>query len=75
MPWAFPVHSMSLVQIWSLSFASVVIWYPLWEKLPFRGLLQGQLIERGWKTIVGMRLKWRQHFRLSTRYGLSPLEP
>jgi membrane protease YdiL (CAAX protease family) len=48
MAWAVPVHSMSLVQIWSLSFASVVIWYPFWEELLFRGLLQGELIERGW---------------------------
>ena len=48
MAWAIPVHSMSFVQIWSLGFASVVIWYPLWEELLFRGLLQGQLIERGW---------------------------
>ena len=43
-----PIHSMSLVQIWSFGFASVVIWYPLWEELLFRGLLQGELIERGW---------------------------
>lgn len=48
MAWAVPVHSMSLVQLWSLGFASVVIWYPLWEELLFRGLLQGELIERGW---------------------------
>ena len=48
MAWAIPVHSMSLVQIWSLGFASVVIWYPFWEELLFRGLLQGELIERGW---------------------------
>jgi membrane protease YdiL (CAAX protease family) len=43
-----PVHSMSLAPIWSWGFASVVIWYPLWEELLFRGLLQGELIERGW---------------------------
>lgn len=43
-----PVRSMSLVQVWSLGFASVVMWYPLWEELLFRGLLQGELIERGW---------------------------
>jgi len=48
MAWAFPVHSMSLVQIWSLGFVSVVIWYPFWEELLFRGLLQGELIKRGW---------------------------
>lgn len=46
--WALPVHSMSLVQIWSWGFVSVVIWYPFWEELLFRGLLQGELIERGW---------------------------
>lgn len=45
---AVPVHSMSLVQIWSLGFASVVIWYPSLEELLFRGLLQSELIERGW---------------------------
>lgn len=39
---------MSLVQISSLGFVSVVIWYPFWEELLFRGLLQGELIERGW---------------------------
>ncbi|HMS84410.1 MAG TPA: JDVT-CTERM system glutamic-type intramembrane protease [Nitrospira sp.] len=43
-----PVHSMSLVHVWSLGFASAVLWYPLWEELLFRGLLQGELIERGW---------------------------
>ena len=48
MAWAVPVYSMSLVQLWSLGFVSVVIWYPLWEELLFRGLLQGELIERGW---------------------------
>lgn len=48
MAWVVPVRSMTLVQIWSLSFASVVMWYPLWEELLFRGLLQGELIERGW---------------------------
>lgn len=46
--WVVPVHSISLVQVWSLGFAAVVIWYPLWEELLFRGLLQGELIERGW---------------------------
>ena len=31
---------------------------------------------RAWlDTIVGMLSEWRQHFRLSTVYGLSPLEP
>ena len=48
MAWAIPVRSMSLSQIWSLGFASVVVWYPLWEELLFRGLLQGELIARGW---------------------------
>ena len=48
MAWAVTVHSMSFGQIWSLGFASVVIWYPFWEELLFRGLLQGELIERGW---------------------------
>lgn len=48
MAWAVPVHSMSLAQIWSLGFVSVVVWYPFWEELLFRGLLQGELIERGW---------------------------
>ena len=48
MAWIVPVHSMSLAQVWSLGFATVVIWYPLWEELLFRGLLQGTLIERGW---------------------------
>ncbi|MBS0152564.1 MAG: JDVT-CTERM system CAAX-type protease [Nitrospira sp.] len=48
MAWGVPVHSMSLAQVWSLGFASVVLWYPLWEELLFRGLLQGELIARGW---------------------------
>lgn len=48
MAWAVPVHPMPLAQIWLLGFASVVIWHPLWEELLFRGLLQGELIERGW---------------------------
>src|SRR5215510_1061547 len=48
MAWAVPVHPMSLGEVWSIGFASVVIWYPLWEELMFRGLLQGELIERGW---------------------------
>ena len=48
MAWSIPVRPMSPVQVWSLSFASVLIWYPLWEELLFRGWLQGELIERGW---------------------------
>lgn len=48
MAWVIPVHSMSLVQIWSLGFASAVVWYPFWEELLFRGVLQAELIERGW---------------------------
>jgi membrane protease YdiL (CAAX protease family) len=43
-----PVRSISLGQVWSLGFAAVVMWYPLWEELLFRGFLQGELIERGW---------------------------
>jgi uncharacterized protein len=54
MPWVVPVHSVSLIQIWSLGFVSVAIWYPLWEELLFRGWLQGELIERGWvRPLVG----------------------
>ena len=48
MPGVVPVRSISLAPIWSLGFASVVLWYPLWEELLFRGLLQGELMERGW---------------------------
>ena len=48
MIWVIPVRSTSTVQVWSLSFASIVIWYPFWEELLFRGVLQGELIERGW---------------------------
>lgn len=48
MAWVVPVRSMSLVQVWSFGFASVVLWYPLWEELLFRGLLQGELIAWGW---------------------------
>ena len=48
MAWVVPVRSMSLAQVWSFVFASVVLWYPFWEELLFRGLLQGELIERGW---------------------------
>ncbi|MDF0667025.1 MAG: JDVT-CTERM system glutamic-type intramembrane protease [Nitrospira sp.] len=48
MAWAVPVHPIPVVQVWSLGFVSVAVWYPLWEELLFRGLLQGELIERGW---------------------------
>lgn len=48
MTWAVPVHPMRLSQVWSLAFFSVAVWYPFWEELLFRGLLQGELIERGW---------------------------
>ena len=48
MAWVVPVRSISMTQVWSLSFASVVLWSPLWEELLFRGLLQGELMERGW---------------------------
>ncbi len=48
MAWLLPVGPLSLAQIWSLSFASAVLWYPLWEELLFRGLLQGELNSRGW---------------------------
>ncbi len=44
MPGVVPVRSISLAPIWSLGFASVVLWYPLWEELLFRELLQGELI-------------------------------
>jgi len=47
MAWAIPLHPISLAEIWSLGFVSAVIWSPLWEELLFRGLLQGELIERG----------------------------
>lgn len=54
MVWGLPVRSMPLAEIWSLNFAWVVIWYPLWEELLFRGWLQGELIERSWiRPLVG----------------------
>ncbi len=48
MAWVLSVHSISLVHIWSAGFISVVIWSPFWEELLFRGLVQSELIERGW---------------------------
>ena len=43
-----PVQPMTLPQVWSWAFFSLVLWQPFWEEVLFRGFLQGQLHKHPW---------------------------
>ena len=43
-----PVHPITLAQVLSSAFLSIVILHPLLEELLFRGYLQGQLRQQSW---------------------------
>ena len=43
-----PVHPITLAQVLSPTFLSLVVWQPVLEELLFRGFCQGQLRQQSW---------------------------